>query len=81
LSKFGHRLRQGARQVHRIIEFTIGIAFMVMAAGAISLSFTEWHKHVENPSAGLSQFYMFVSFSVVLVFCCLYSFLKARSIR
>ncbi len=81
LGKLGHRLRRGARQAHRIFEFVIGIAFLVLAAGSISLSLTEWHKHSENPLTSLSLFYMFVSFSVVLIFCCLYSFLKARSIR
>ncbi|MGH9447749.1 MAG: hypothetical protein ACRD3O_18805 [Terriglobia bacterium] len=81
MSTLGYRLRRGARLVHRIFELVIGLAFLVMAAGAISLSLTEWHKYSENPSTGLSLFYMFVSFSVLLVLCSLYSFLKARSIR
>jgi TRAP-type C4-dicarboxylate transport system permease small subunit len=81
LSALGNRLRRGVRQAHRFIEFAIGLAFFILAVGCVSVSFNEWHLHQNNPSIGLSLFYIFVCFSLVLVFCGLYSFLKARSIR
>jgi TRAP-type C4-dicarboxylate transport system permease small subunit len=81
LGALGTRLRRAVRQAHRIVEFVVGLAFFALAAGCLSLSLTQWHKYQANPSAGLSLFYMFASFSLVLVFCGLYSFLKARSIR
>jgi hypothetical protein len=59
----------------------VGFAFFVLAAFCVSLSFSQWHRYQINPSNGLSLFYMSSSFSLLLVFCGLYSFLKARSIR
>jgi hypothetical protein len=64
-----------------MFEVVVGLAFFVLAAFCISLSFTQWHRYQTNTSTGLSLFYMFASFSLLLVFCGLYSFLKARSIR
>jgi TRAP-type C4-dicarboxylate transport system permease small subunit len=81
LVTLGNRLRKGVRQVHRMFEVLVGLSFFVLAAFCISLSFTQWHRYQTNPSGGLSLFYMFASFSLVLVFCGLYSFVKARSIR
>jgi TRAP-type C4-dicarboxylate transport system permease small subunit len=81
LGGLGSRLRRGVRQAHRLLEFVVGLAFFVLAAGCISLSFNQWYRHQMTPSTGLSLFYMFASFSLVLLFCGLYSFLKARSIR
>lgn len=74
-------LRRGVRRAHRILEFVVGLAFFVLAACCISLSFSQWQRYQAKPSTGLSLFYMFASFSLVLVFCGLYSFVKARSIR
>ena len=81
LGVLSNRVRTGIRQAHRIFEFVVGLAFFGLAAGCISLSLTQWHRYQTDPSAGLSFFYMLASFSLVLIFCGLYSFLKARSIR
>lgn len=81
MSTLGTRLRRSMRQVHRIFEFVMGLVFFVLAIGCISLSLTQWQKYHHDSSTGLSLFYMFISFSIVLLFCGLYSFLKARSIR
>jgi hypothetical protein len=64
-----------------MFELLIGLVFLIMAAGTISLSLTEWRNYLQHPSAGLGLFYLSASFSVLLIFCGLYSFLKARSIR
>jgi TRAP-type C4-dicarboxylate transport system permease small subunit len=81
LSTLGNRLHRAKTQAHRILEFVVGVLFMILAAACITVCMTQWHKYVENPATGLSLFYMFVVFSLVLFFCSLYSFLKARSIR
>lgn len=69
------------RQAHRMLEFVMGLLFMFAALCCISVALHKWRIYLNNPSGGLGLFYLFAAFSLLLVFCCLYSFLKARSIQ
>lgn len=81
MSNWAVRAGRAKRQAHRIFEFFIGLVFLFFAGVGIMLSMTAWHTYLDHPSAGLFKFYLFISFTVTLLFLCLYSFLKARSIR
>ncbi|MGH9439905.1 MAG: hypothetical protein ACRD22_19005, partial [Terriglobia bacterium] len=59
----------------------IGLIFMALAVFGATVSLSEWNLYLEHRSAGLLRFYLYSGFTIVLAFFCLYSFLKARSIR
>jgi len=69
------------RQARRLFELIVGVAFMLLAGVGTAMSLSEWNNYLEHRSAGLLRFYLYSGFTIVLVFFCLYSFLKARSIR
>ncbi|MGH9357026.1 MAG: hypothetical protein ACRD10_12920 [Terriglobia bacterium] len=69
------------RQTRRLIELAIGLIFMLLAGLGTSVSLSEWDRYVAHRSAGLVRFYLYSGFTIVLALFCLYSFLKARSIR
>jgi hypothetical protein len=59
----------------------VGLAFLVMAAAGVTVSFSEWQFYLQSPSMGLVRFFLVAGFTVLLIIFCLYSFVKARSIR
>jgi hypothetical protein len=59
----------------------VGLVFLVLAAAGTTVSLSEWRYYLQSPSVGLFRFVLVASFTVLLVIFCLYSFLKARSIR
>ena len=59
----------------------VGLAFLVLAALGVLVSYSEWEYHLRSPSVGLARFVLLASFTVILIIFCLYSFAKARSIR
>jgi hypothetical protein len=59
----------------------VGLAFLILAVAGASVSVSEWQYYLKSPSVGLVRAILFASFTVVLIIFCLYSFLKARSIR
>ncbi|MGH9469875.1 MAG: hypothetical protein ACRD1N_05965 [Terriglobia bacterium] len=81
MSKIGQHVLRAKRQAHRWFEFGIGLVYMVAAACCISVALDKWRIYLDHPQGGLGLFYLFAAFSLLLIFCCLYSFLKARSIR
>jgi hypothetical protein len=59
----------------------VGLAFLMLAVAGVSVSVSEWQYYLSSPSVGLVRAVLFASFTVLLIIFCLYSFLKARSIR
>jgi hypothetical protein len=59
----------------------VGLAFLLLAVAGASVSLAVWEDYRKTPSVGLLRFGMVASFTVLLVIFCLYSFVKARSIR
>ena len=53
----------------------------LLAFAGVTVSITEWQYYQRSPSQGLLRFGLLASFTVVLFIFCLYSFLKARSVR
>lgn len=69
------------RRAQRVVELMVGVVFMFLAGAGAAVSLSEWNYYMEHRSAGLFRFYLYSGFTVVLILFCLYSFLKARSIR
>jgi len=81
LSKLGNLISQSLRNVQRLFHMVVGLTFLVLAVAGAAASFSEWQFYLRSPSAGLVRFILFASFTVLLIIFCLYSFVKARSIR
>ena len=81
LSKLGNLISQSLRNVQRLFHMLVGLAFLIFAVAGASVSFSEWQYYLKSPSVGLVRAILFASFTVLLIIFCLYSFVKARSIR
>ena len=81
MSKLGYLFSQCFRHAQRLFHMLIGLAFLVLAVAGAAASFSEWQFYLRSPSVGLVRLILFASFTVLLIIFCLYSFVKARSIR
>jgi F0F1-type ATP synthase assembly protein I len=60
----------------------VGLAFLILAVAGAGASFSWWQDYLRYPSTwGLVGFILVAGFTVGLIILCLYSFVKARSIR
>lgn len=59
----------------------VGLAFLFLAGAGAWVSVAAWQSYLENPSEGLWRFGFLTGFTLLLFILCLYSFLKARSVR
>ena len=81
MSKLGNLISQCLRNAQRLFHMLVGLAFLILAVAGVSVSVSEWQDYLKSPSVGLVRAILFASFTVLLIIFCLYSFLKARSIR
>jgi uncharacterized membrane protein len=69
------------RQAERLFHMLVGLVFLALTVAGVTVSITEWQYYQRSPSQGLVRFGLLASFTVLLFIFCLYSFLKARSVR
>jgi hypothetical protein len=81
LSKLGDLLRGGLRSAERMFHMLVGVVFLFLALAGASVAFQEWQSYQRSPSVGLVRFGLLAGFTALLFVFCLYSFLKARSVR
>ncbi|MGO8733951.1 MAG: hypothetical protein ACLQVM_14345 [Terriglobia bacterium] len=81
MSKIGYLFSHYFRHAQRLFHTLVGLAFLALAVAGTTVSVSEWQDHLRSPSEGLVRVILYASFTVFLVILCLYSFLKARSIR
>jgi len=81
VSRLGLLISRAYRQALRLFHMLVGMAFLGLAVAGATLSVREWQGYRESASLGLARLYLFAGFTVVLVVCGLYSFVKARSVR
>ncbi|HEX5410630.1 MAG TPA: hypothetical protein VFZ27_02095 [Terriglobia bacterium] len=72
------RLYCRARQIFHLL---IALLFLFLTLAGLSVSIRLWQNYQSLPSQGVWGFGMVASFTVLLLIFCLYSFLKARSVR
>jgi len=81
LSKLGYLLKHLFLNARRLFETLLGLVFLMLAAFGAVESVSKWQSYLQSPSEGKVTFILYASFTVFLAILCLYSFLKARSIR
>jgi len=77
-NSFMRRLFCRAQQVFHLL---IAVLFLFFTLAGISVSMKLWQDYQEIPSQGVWGFGMVACFTVLLLIFCLYSFVKARSVR
>jgi uncharacterized membrane protein len=81
LGKLSDLLAAWMRHAERLFHMLVGIVFLALTLAGVTVSITEWQYYQRTPSQGLLRFGLLASFTVLLFIFCLYSFLKARSVR
>jgi hypothetical protein len=81
LSRLGNLLHYWFLNVKRLFHILIALLFMVLTLMSASLTYSEWVGYRKTPESGPILFTMFGGFTVFLAILCLYSFVKARSVR
>lgn len=81
MAKLSEVLGWWMRQAERLFHMLVGILFLILTLAGVTVSVTEWQYYQKSPSVGLVRFVLLASFTVLLFIFCLYSFLKARSVR
>lgn len=80
--------RQGSivrmfRNARRLFHVAVGLSFLLLAAGSSWFCYHEYEFYQLNPTDYFLRYFIIASiaFTVLLVVCGLYSFVKARSVR
>jgi uncharacterized membrane protein len=81
LGKLGDLFRGWWRAAERLFHILVGLVFLILTLAGASVAIAEWQYYQKSPSAGLVRFSLLAGFTVLLFVFCLYSFLKARSVR
>jgi TRAP-type C4-dicarboxylate transport system permease small subunit len=83
VSNLRQLISSGYRKALRLFHMLVGLVFLGLAIAVAILSFEEWEGYQKSASFGLARFYLYAGsgFTVVLILCGLYSFVKARSVR
>lgn len=77
-NSFLGRMYCRARQLFHLL---IALLFLFLTLAGLSVSLKLWQDYQHLPSQGVWGFGMVASFTVLLLIFCLYSFVKARSVR
>jgi uncharacterized BrkB/YihY/UPF0761 family membrane protein len=81
LGRLGNLIGRWFLHAQRMFHMLVGLVFLVLAVAGATVAFKLWGDYRRSPAQGLLTFGMVASFTVLLLFCCLYSFAKARSVR
>lgn len=81
LRRSGSRLARLFRRGQQIFHFVVALTFLFLTVAGVSVSIKLWNQYRTLPGEGFESFGLVACFTVVLLIFCLYSFLKARSVR
>lgn len=81
MSKLNDLLSRLFLYAQRVFHMLVGVVFLFLTLAGITVSLAEWRYYRQTPSVGLMRFGLLAGFTVLLFIFCLYSFLKARSVR
>jgi hypothetical protein len=68
-------------RVRQLFHLLIAVLFLFLTIAGVSVSMKLWQDYQQVPSQGIWGFSMVASFTILLLIFCLYSFVKARSVR
>ena len=72
------------RRVQQLFHVMIGVVFLFLTLGMVTVSMKLWQEYQKTPGEGTLGFAMVIlsiAFTFVLFIFCLYTFVKARSVR
>ena len=81
MSKLGDLLTRLFLHAQRVFHLLVAVVFFFLTLAGVTVSLAEWRYYRQSPSVGLVRFGLLASFTVLLFIFCLYSFVKARSVR
>ncbi|MBI4164944.1 MAG: hypothetical protein HY508_04335 [Acidobacteria bacterium] len=81
VSRLSDLLRSWLQSAERLFHALVGVVFLFFTLAGASVSYSEWKVYLHSPATGLVRLSLLLGFTVLLFGCCLYSFLKARSVR
>jgi ABC-type antimicrobial peptide transport system permease subunit len=81
VSRLGNLLRSWLHAAERLFQALVGLLFLFFTLAGASVTYTEWKLVQRAPSTGTVRLSLLIAFTVLLFFCALYSFLKARSMK
>ena len=81
MSRLSDLLRSWLQSAERLFHALVGVVFLFFTLAGASVSYSEWQFYQHSPSTGVIRLSLLAGFTLLLFVCCLYSFLKARSVR
>lgn len=82
MSKLSDLLARWFRHAQRLFHVLVGLVFLCLALAGAAVSFQQWQDYQKQiPSVGVVGVSLLAGFTVLLLIFCLYSFVKARSVR
>lgn len=81
LSRLGSLFHYWFLNAKRLFHMLIALAFMLLTALVGAQALSEWLAYRKAPDAGLLYFDLYGGLTVLLAILCLYSYVKARSVR
>jgi hypothetical protein len=81
VSKLGDLLTRLFLHAQRVFHLLVAVVFFFLTLAGVTVSLAEWRYYRQSPSVGLVRFGLLAGFTVLLFIFCLYSFVKARSVR
>ena len=81
MGRLSDLFRSWLQAAERLFHALVGVVFLFFTLAGASVAYSEWQSYQHSPSTGVVRLSMLAGFTVLLFVCCLYSFLKARSVR
>ena len=83
-SKSKSFLERVFRRAEQLFHILIGVVFLFLTMGMVTVSMKLWQEYQKAPGQGTMNLAMVVTsiaFTFLLFIFCLYTFVKARSVR
>lgn len=81
MSRLGELLNRLFLHAQRVFHLLVAVVFFFLTLAGVTVSLAEWRYYRQSPAVGLVRFGLLAGFTVLLFIFCLYSFVKARSVR
>jgi uncharacterized membrane protein len=72
------------RRVEQLFHILVGVVFLFLTMGMVTVSMKLWQEYQKTPGQGplnLAMVITSIAFTFLLFIFCLYTFVKARSVR
>lgn len=82
MSKLSDLFIRWFRRAQQLFHMLVGLVFLCLALAGAAVSFQQWQDYQrQKPSVGMVGISLLAGFTALLFIFCLYSFVKARSVR